>query len=71
MRGAELGRVAAEDLRDAAEAERLDIFAQQRARLGAVIDEQRKGRAARDRLDAERAGAGEQIEHPRTGDGSP
>ena len=50
MRRAELGRVAAEDAGDAAEAERLDIVAQQRARFHALIDEQRIGRAARDRL---------------------
>ena len=48
--------------------ERLDILAQQRARLRAVIDEQRESRAARQRLDAERAGAGKQIEHARAGD---
>ena len=65
MRRAEIGRIAAVDLGHAAKAERLDIVAQQRARFGAVVDEQRELRAARDRLDAERAGAGEQIEHAR------
>ena len=68
MRRAELGRVAAEDAGDAAEPERLDILAHQRARLGAVVDEQREGRAARERLEPERAGAGEQVEHARAGD---
>ena len=68
MRLAELGRVAPENARDAAEAQRRDVLAQQRARLGAVVDEQRKRRAARQRLDPERAGAGEQVEHARAGD---
>src|SRR5262249_5376241 len=45
-----------------------DVLAQQCARLGAVVDEQRKGRAARERLEPERAGAGEEIEHARAGD---
>ena len=53
---------------DGGEAQRLDILAQQRARLRAVIDEQRERRAARDRLEPERAGAGEQVEHARAGD---
>ena len=65
MRRAEIGGVAAIDFRDAAEPQRLDIVAQQRAGLGAVVDEQRERRAARNRLDAERAGAGEQVEHAR------
>src|SRR6201999_2837757 len=56
MRRAEIGGVAAIDLADAAEREALDVVAQQRARLGAIVDEQRERRAARDRLDAERAG---------------
>ena len=55
-------------LRDAAESERRDVLADERARLGAVVDEQRKGRAARQRLEPERAGAGEQVEHARAGD---
>jgi hypothetical protein len=39
MRRAELGGVAPIDLAGAAEAERLDIAAQQRARLHAIVDE--------------------------------
>ena len=57
------GGVTAVDFGDAAEAQRLDIVAQQRSRFGAVIDEQRERRPPRDRLDSERAGAGEQVEH--------
>ena len=44
MRRAEIGGVAAIDFCHAAEAQRLDIVAQQRARLGAVVDEQRERR---------------------------
>ena len=68
MRRAEIGGVAAIDFCHAAEPERLDIVAQQRARLRAIVDEQRERCAARDRLDAERAGAGEQVEHARAFD---
>ena len=57
--------VAAKHFGDAAQTQRLDIVAQQRPGFGPVIDEQREPGPARDRLDAERAGAGEQIEHPR------
>ena len=63
MRRAEIAGVAAIDFRHAAEAQRFDIVAQQRAGLRAIIDEQREFRAARDRFNAERAGAGKQIEH--------
>ena len=66
MRRAEIGRIAAIDFCDAAEAERFDVVAEQRARLRAVVHEQREPRAARRCLDAERAGAGEEIEHART-----
>src|SRR5258708_38787580 len=65
MRRAEIGGIAAVDFRYATKAERLDIVAQQRSRLGAIVDEQREFGAARHRLDAERAGAGEQVEHAR------
>src|SRR6266576_1360029 len=58
--------VAAVYFGDAAQAQRLDIVAQQRSRFGAVIDEERERRPSRDRLDAERAGAGEQVEHAGT-----
>ena len=68
MRRTEPGRVAAEDAGDAAQAQRRDVLAHQRARLGAVVDEQRECGAARERLDPERAGAGEQVEHARAGD---
>ena len=68
MRRSELRRVAAEDAGDAGQPERLDIGADQRACLGAVVDEQREGRAARDRLQPERAGAGKQVEHARARD---
>ncbi len=63
MRRAEPRRIAAIDLGRAAGAQRIDVAAQQRARLRAVIDEQHEGRAARQRLKPERAGAGEQVEH--------
>src|SRR5947199_2389273 len=46
MSGAELDRVAAENARDAAQAERLDVFPHERARLGGIIDEQREDGAA-------------------------
>src|ERR1700722_16847189 len=65
MNRAEIGGIAAVHLCHATEPQRLDIVAQQRPRLGAVIDEQREFSTARDRLDAERAGAGEQVEHAR------
>ena len=65
MRRTEIGGIAAIDFCHAAQAQRLDIVAQQRAGFGAVVDEQRERRPARYRLDAERAGAGEQVEHAR------
>ena len=61
--GAEIGGVAAEDLGDAGQAEGLDVAADEAARLGVLLDEQAEGGAARQRLQAERAGAGEQVEH--------
>ena len=42
MHRAKLRGVAAEDARDAAKAERLDVFAQQRTGLRAVVDKQDK-----------------------------
>src|ERR687888_156890 len=68
MRGTKLGRIAPENATHAAQAQRRDVLPQQRARLGAVVDEQRKGRAARERLETERAGAGKEIEHARAAD---
>ncbi len=56
---AEIGCVAAEQLADAGQAERFQVGADQAAAFDAVLDEKRIGRAARQRLDAERAGAGE------------
>ncbi len=46
MSGTEPGGVAAEDTGRAAKPERGDVLAQQCARLGALVDEQRKRRAA-------------------------
>src|ERR1700733_1975781 len=68
MSGTEPGRVAAENACRAAKAKRGDVFAKQRPRLGAIVDKQRKNRAARDRFDAKRAGAGEKVESTRAGD---
>ena len=45
------------------QAEGLDVAADGAPRLRILLDEQAVGRAARQRLDAERAGAGEQVEH--------
>ena len=56
-------RIAAIDLGGAAGAERIDVAAKERPRLGAVIDEQHKGGTSRVRLKAERTGAGKQVEH--------
>ena len=69
VRRAEPGGIAAEDAGGAAQTQRLDVGADKRARLGAVVDEQRERCAARAGLEAERAGAGEEIEHARAGDG--
>jgi hypothetical protein len=64
----ELRRIAPEDFRDAAQPERLDVGADERARLRSLVDQQRKGRPPRDRLQPERARAGEQVEHARARD---
>ena len=69
--GAEAGRVAAEDARAAGEAEGFDVAADEAARLDALLHEQREAGAARQRLDAERAGAGEKIEDAGAGAGTP
>src|SRR5579863_4350461 len=63
MRRSEIRCVATVDLRHATETKRLDIVTHQGARLRAVVDKERKFSAARNRLDAERAGAGKQVEH--------
>src|SRR3990170_6977984 len=60
---AELGCIAPPDLGDAGQAQRLHIAADGCARLGALLDEDTEAGAARQRLEAERAGAGEEIEH--------
>src|SRR5262245_66391989 len=46
MDAAELDRVAAENARDTAQAERLDVFPHERARLGGSVHEQREDRTA-------------------------
>src|SRR5947208_1360432 len=68
MRGAEISGIATIDLCHAAQAQRLDIVAQQRTGLGAIVDEQCECRPARYGFDAERAGTGEQVEHARAFD---
>src|SRR6202171_1521770 len=57
VRGAEIAAGAAVHFCHSTEPQRLDIVAQQRPRLRAIIDEQREPSPSRDRLDAERAGA--------------
>ena len=60
---AELGRVTPPDLGGTGERQRLDIAADGRARVRALLHEQAEARAARHRLEPERARAGKQIEH--------
>src|SRR5690606_14310602 len=62
---AEPSRVAAENLRAPLQAERLDIVADQATALRGFLHEQAMHGTARDRLYAERAGAGEEVEHAR------
>ncbi len=50
---------------DPSRAERLDVLADQGARLRALVDEEGVGRPPRQRLEAERSGAGEEIEDAR------
>ena len=52
-------------MRGAAQTERGDVFSQQRAGVGAFVDEQRECGAARQSFDAKCAGAGKEIEHAR------
>ena len=59
MCGPELGGVAAENTRDAPKPECHNVFANERAGFGAIIDEQGEGRAARLRFDAKGARPGE------------
>src|ERR1700732_2504107 len=65
MRRPKVRRVATIDFCYTAEAKHLDIVAHQGARLRAIVDEERELRAARDPLDAKRAGTGKQVEHAR------
>src|SRR5262245_2321135 len=69
MDAAELDRIAAENTRDAAQAERLDVFPHERARLGGIVDEQREDRTARERFEPKRAASGKEIEHAGTAHG--
>src|SRR5207249_7594193 len=62
-RSAEMGGVAAVDLGDASQGESLDIAADHRAGIRLLFDEQAVPGAARQRFEAKRAGAGEEIEH--------
>src|SRR5262252_4226813 len=68
MRRPELGCIAAEDARHAAEPKGGDVLANERTCFGAVIDKQCEGRATRQRFDAKRASPREQIEHACAGD---
>ncbi len=61
-RVAELARIAAENLRHTADAERIDIGPDQRARLGRRLDKERLARAARQSLEPHCAGSGEEID---------
>src|SRR5262245_31564571 len=63
-RRAQLGGVAAEDLADAGQAQSLHVAADAGARLGGLFDEQAIGSPARQRLEAKRAAASEQVEDP-------
>ena len=68
MHAAKLSRIAAKDARHAAEPERRNIFANECTRLGVVIDKQCESCAPRQRLDAECAGAGEQVKDAGAGE---
>src|ERR1700687_1831532 len=61
----ELRRIAAPDLARAREIESLHIVADEGARLRRIVDEEAIARAPRQRLEAERAGAGKEIDHAR------
>ena len=60
---AQAGGVAAVELGLADHAQAVDVLADQGAGLGALVDEQHAFGAARQRLEAQRAGAREQVEH--------
>jgi hypothetical protein len=57
--------IAAEDLGHALRGAAADIVAQQRARRAAIVDEGRVNRPSRQRLQPQRAGAREKVQHPR------
>ena len=59
-------RVAPEDFRAPGKTEGFDIGADPPPALGQFLDEHAEGGAPRHRLQPERAGAGEQVEHART-----
>src|SRR4249920_1051208 len=65
MRWAKLGCIAPENSRDASKAKRLNVVAKQRARLHALVHKQSVSRATGYGFDAERAGAGKEVEHAR------
>src|SRR5262249_12947844 len=54
---------------DAHQGQRLDIAADEGTRLNGLLDEQAEGGAPRQRLQAQGAGAGEQIQHLGVGEG--
>ena len=60
---AEPGRVAADDPGPVVGRQQADVAAQERQRPRSAVDEGRLRRAARQRLEPERAGAGEEVEH--------
>jgi hypothetical protein len=60
-------RIAAEDLGHALRGAAADIVAQKRTRRAAIVDEGRMNRAPRQRLQPQRAGAREKVQHPRAG----
>ena len=65
---AQLGGIAPQDARDSAKTQRGDVLAQEGARFGVCIHKQSECGSARKRLDTQRAGPGEKIEHARAAD---
>ena len=66
---AEPRRIASEQARPPAEPERVDIGSDEPARLGVLVDEDGRLRAARQRLEAERSRSREEIDHASARDG--
>ena len=60
-----IGRRAPMNARGAEKLKGLDVVADAAAGGAVGLDEQTEGRAARDRLETQRAGAGEGVDHPR------